>query len=98
MRKSDAVSAILAERRASHGEFKSHAATAQQLKRIMHGRQSWAQLDDDMAEALEMIQHKAARVLNGDPRCVDHWRDIAGYAELVARRLESEAVGAQTKS
>jgi hypothetical protein len=44
-------------------------------------------LDDDQSEALEMIAHKIARILNGDPNYVDSWLDIAGYATLVAERL-----------
>lgn len=41
----------------------------------------------DQMEALEMIAHKIARILNGDPDYEDSWRDIAGYATLVADRL-----------
>lgn len=36
-----------------------------------------------------MIQHKIARILNGDPDYVDNWVDIAGYAKLVADRLQA---------
>ena len=35
-----------------------------------------------------MICHKIGRILNGDPDYGDSWRDIAGYALLVADRLE----------
>lgn len=45
-------------------------------------------LDDDMVEALEMIAHKVGRILNGDPAYSDSWVDIAGYAKLVADRLD----------
>jgi hypothetical protein len=38
-------------------------------------------------EALEMIAHKIARIINGDPNYADSWVDIAGYAKLVADRL-----------
>jgi hypothetical protein len=44
-------------------------------------------LEDDQAEALEMIANKIARILNGDPDYADSWTDIAGYATLVAERL-----------
>ena len=47
-------------------------------------------MDDDQREALEMIAHKIARILNGDPNYADNWIDIAGYATLVANRLEKE--------
>ena len=35
-----------------------------------------------------MIVTKIARIVNGSPDKVDHWVDIAGYATLVADRLE----------
>jgi hypothetical protein len=43
---------------------------------------------DDQWEALEMIVHKMGRIVNGNPDEVDHWVDIAGYATLVADRLQ----------
>lgn len=42
----------------------------------------------DRGQSLEMIQHKVARILNGDPDYPDSWIDIAGYAQLVADRLQ----------
>ena len=41
-----------------------------------------------MREALFMIAHKIGRIVNGDPWYADSWVDIAGYAKLVADRLE----------
>jgi hypothetical protein len=46
--------------------------------------------DVDQAEALDMIFHKIGRILNGDPNYADSWIDIAGYAKLVADRLEGK--------
>ena len=48
------------------------------------------QMDADQNEALQMICHKIARIVNGDPDYADSWVDIAGYAKLVADRLERE--------
>jgi hypothetical protein len=53
----------------------------------MHATEQWQDLAPDQREALEMIQHKVARILNGDPSYHDSWHDIAGYATLVADRL-----------
>jgi len=39
---------------------------------------------------LQMVQHKIARVLNGDPTYADNFVDIAGYAKLVADELEKK--------
>jgi hypothetical protein len=47
-------------------------------------------LAPDQREALEMIVVKIARIINGDPNCADSWRDIEGYARLVAERLSEK--------
>ena len=44
-------------------------------------------LADDQQEALDIICHKIGRIINGDPDYADSWIDIAGYALLVADRL-----------
>lgn len=82
---------ILAERGDRYGKFSGHAAIAQRLKGTMVTQPKWLHLDADQREALEMIQHKVARILNGDPNYADSWVDIAGYAKLVADRLNGVA-------
>ena len=86
------VNTVLAERGKRYGEFHEHADIAQSLKHIMHCTGIWSQLSNDKREALEMIQHKVARILNGDPDYTDNWIDIAGYATLVTKRLEGVTV------
>ena len=88
------VNEMLAERGARYGTFEGHARISQDLKAVMHERSGWDRLKPDQREALEMIQHKVARILNGDPNYADNWIDIAGYATLVAKRLEKEQVEA----
>jgi hypothetical protein len=39
-------------------------------------------------EALDYIAGKLSRILSGQPGHADHFRDIAGYAELAARECE----------
>ena len=80
------VQKILKERQKTHGEFKTHAQISQKLKAVLweHGYQ---ELDADQIEALEMICHKIARILNGNPNHKDHWDDIGGYSTLIANRL-----------
>ena len=73
-----------------HGEFKHHAVISQDMKITMHNCTNWDNLDYDMQEALDMIQHKIARILNGNPKHIDSWHDIQGYARLVERRLIEE--------
>jgi hypothetical protein len=45
-------------------------------------------LAPDQQESLDMILHKIGRIVNGDPDYDDSWVDIAGYAKLVADRLQ----------
>ena len=89
----------LAERGKRYGEFREHAKISQSLKRAMWAAQGWVDLPDDVKEALEMIQHKIARVLNGDHLYLDTARDIIGYMTLVFQRLEKTegATDAETK-
>lgn len=82
------VDAILEERGRRYGLFKDHAMIAQTIKDMMKQEEGWARLAPDQKEALEMIVHKIARILNGDPDYADSWIDIAGYAKLVADRLQ----------
>ena len=80
------IKAILHERGERYGTFVGHATISQSLKQVMFS--VGKELDNDQAEALEMIAHKIARILNGNPDTHDHWHDIAGYATLVANDLE----------
>lgn len=84
------VNEMLEGRAARYGSFEGHAKIAQGLKAVMQERSGWERLTADQREALEMVQHKVARILNGDPNYADNWIDIAGYATLVANRLEKE--------
>ncbi len=86
------VDAILNERATNYGSFADVARMAQRLKNVAHtgaGEQGRA-FAADQAEALDMIFSKIARILNGDPNYVDSWTDIAGYATLVADRLQGK--------
>lgn len=86
------INEILAERGKTHGDFKSHAKISQHLKLTLREQSADWQMDFSRTqqEALEMICHKIARIVAGDPNFVDHWRDIAGYATLVANELEEQ--------
>ena len=82
------LSGVLEERSARYGCFTSQAKISQDLKSVMQETQKWRYLDVSKKEALLMIQHKVARILNGDSSCKDSWVDIAGYAMLVADELK----------
>ena len=81
------ITAILAERGQRYGRFLEHARISQNIKAALADSPNWSSLDPDMKEALEMIAHKAARILNGDPTYQDSWQDIVGYSKLIADRL-----------
>lgn len=84
------IEKTLEERGKRYGTFSGHAEISQRLKDVMG--QALADrnktLADDQWEALDMIAHKIARIINGDPDYIDNWHDIAGYATLVEERLK----------
>lgn len=85
------LTATLAERGARYGKFEDRAVIAQGLKDQMWATEGWSRLAPDQRQALEVIQDKVARILNGDPDYTDNWHDIAGYARLVEDRLTERA-------
>ena len=80
--KQDKVGAVLAARKKQHGSIADHALCAQELKDAMKRGKNWSELTPVQKEVLEMVQHKIARILSGDPELKDHWVDIGGYARL----------------
>lgn len=85
------VDATLAERGKRYGTFKGHAEVTIGLKKYINSALFLREkkLDPDQQEALDMICHKIGRIVNGDANYADSWIDIAGYAKLVADRLET---------
>lgn len=88
------IDGILAERGARYGKFEDQAEISQELKSVVSkfAFQRGKVMNHDQHESLELICHKIARILNGDPDYSDSWRDIAGYAKLVADRLDGISV------
>jgi hypothetical protein len=86
----DEVDATLDARAVDYGKFIEGAEVIQMLKRVVQNALNNRDktLAHDQAEAMDMIIHKIGRIVNGNPDVVDHWLDIAGYAKLVADRLE----------
>ena len=84
------VDETLDNRAQDYGKFIEGAEIMQMLKRIVHNyiEARGTKLAFDQREAIDMIIHKLGRIINGNPDKVDTWVDIAGYAKLVADRLE----------
>ena len=87
------IDETLDARAQDYGKFKDGAALMQGIKRLLadHALRHNKTFADDQWEALEMIVHKIGRIVNGNPDKVDHWVDIAGYAKLIADRLQGNA-------
>jgi hypothetical protein len=83
------VDETLNQRHETYGYFIGVAEISQDLKRALFYYLTARDKDlaPDQTEALEMILHKIARIVNGDENHVDSWHDISGYATLVADRL-----------
>lgn len=88
---------MLTARRTTHGDFTLHAELTQKLKHecnsyasVVREHRVTSQFDTSyrglthaQAEGLDMILHKIARIITGDPNELDHWKDISGYAARV---------------
>lgn len=91
------VDNIIDQRGNRYGVFKDQAKLSQSLMAAMvshvkaDGEAGWSKLSYSQRESLEMIQHKIARIINGDPNYDDSWIDIAGYAQLIADEIRGNA-------
>ncbi len=81
----------LTERGAKYGNYFEQTTIIDNIVEAIHKSGSagidWLGMKPDQKDALYMIIVKMSRILNGDPDYEDNWRDISGYATLVADRL-----------
>src|SRR3546814_2984212 len=84
------IEETLEERWSRYGSFTSQAEFAEMINGVYESSTQWSKMKPDSKEALRIIANKIGRILNGDPEYDDNWRDIAGYATLVLKRIESE--------
>jgi hypothetical protein len=91
--KEEELDAVLDARGDNYGMFMQNAETAIKIKGAMHNAiaRNDMHLYPDQLQALDMIASKMSRIVNGNPNHRDSWIDIAGYATLVADRLEGKA-------
>lgn len=88
----NSIQGLLNERARTHGVYRIHAHDSQVLKQFVFDRLNLEDsvdvyTNDVISDALEMIITKLSRILNGNPYEPDHYRDIAGYAQLVVSEL-----------
>ena len=79
---------ILNERKNTHGNWPDQCKATAAIKAVVYNAAAGKGITDEMEEAIDMIATKLGRIATGDPHFEDHWRDIAGYATLVADQLK----------
>ena len=84
------LATVLSARRDKYGPFINNATISQNLKEILHNSTNWEAMPPDMKEALHMIVHKIARIVEGDFEYDDSWIDISGYSTLIVERLHQD--------
>jgi hypothetical protein len=77
---------VLNEREKTHGDYVANATLSQRLKATIRNS-VLVDLSKDQRESLDLICTKIGRICTGNPNEADHWKDIAGYAELICSRL-----------
>lgn len=87
------IEKTLKQRGAVYGAFSDNAETSQVLKQTMREAKNWDLLSYAQQEALEMVQHKISRLLNGDPTYLDNVVDILGYTELMFNDMKGKSHG-----
>jgi len=91
----NSIQTITDERGKRYGDFRGHATAAQLLKSTIHDALADNPLYDALSasdkhtlnEGLDMIAHKIARIVNGDPTYDDSWLDIEGYSKITRERV-----------
>lgn len=84
---------VLNERGVNYGSFAGQSELSQLLKKTIDIEiaKRGKSLNSYQKEALEMILHKIARIINGNPDYADSWLDISGYASLVVAQLNRKS-------
>jgi hypothetical protein len=87
------VDTVLDERESQYGSYMQSADTAIKIKSALHNAiaRNDLHLYPDQLMSLDMIAVKLSRIANGNPAHRDSWIDIAGYATLVADRLQGKS-------
>lgn len=82
------ITETLEERGTRYGNYREQTKISKAIRLELIDGLNNKHIDSDQEDALTMIAVKLSRIVNGDPDYADNWRDIAGYATLVADRLD----------
>lgn len=80
---------IVTNRGATYGDFADMSVITQAIEDVLRSHPNYKGLAAWQKEAMHMMAHKMARVVNGDPDFDDSWADISGYAEITRIRPRS---------
>ena len=76
------ITDTLRDRGNVYGDFADNAKTAQDLLDVARQSPNYLAMSKAQKEALHMMFHKIARLLNGDHTHLDSAHDMTGYSKL----------------
>src|SRR5882757_1556156 len=92
----DQIESLVRSRDSEYGKYDRMAQLTVALNDIFYAHMQKynsnrkALLTDSQTVAIHMIFLKLSRIGNGNPDNIDSWKDIAGYAKLVADELQKD--------
>ena len=90
-KKTISTTQLIRKRAETHGNYRNTAEISSHLMAYLIDKQDYCADQKEFSfvqrDALSNICKKLARIIAGDPNFIDHWVDIAGYAELVVEDL-----------
>lgn len=85
------IDEVLQDREKTHGDFEKGAEIFDQLMELVEANRK--KFTKSQRYGLTHIMGKLTRIIGGNANEIDHWRDVAGYATLVAKSLEKAQEG-----
>lgn len=81
---------LVDSRTALYGTFCGRAELTVDLLERCQAHPKWSAIPAWGKWALTMLIEKVGRIIEGDPKYDDNWKDIGGYAELARRNATGE--------
>lgn len=81
---------LVDSRKALYGTFCGRAELTADLMERLQQHPKWPSIPAWGKWALIMLVEKIGRIVEGDPKYDDNWKDISGYAELARRNATGE--------